>query len=97
MDFSSRDVRIASTTRGLFIAALVAVYAWVEPQSQTSWPVSVLIAAVLQLVVIVIRRFVPAGELPAALYVFEMLADGVSVLLFALGVFGSIARLSAAA
>jgi hypothetical protein len=97
MDFSSRDVRIGSTTRGVFIAALIAVYAWLEPQSQSSWPVSILIAAILQIAVIAIRRFVPAGALPAVLYVFEMIADGISVLLFALGVFGGIARFSAEA
>jgi hypothetical protein len=94
MDFSSRDVRIASTLRGVLIAALIAIYAWVEPHSQTSWPVSILVAAGLQIAVIVIRQVVPAAGQPAALYLFELAADGISVLLFALGVFGGIASVT---
>jgi hypothetical protein len=40
------------------------------------------------------RRMVPAEELPRALYIFEMIADGVTVLMFALGVFGAIGALA---
>ena len=54
--------------------------------------VGLLIAAGVQIMVIALRRFVPADRLPQAMYVFEYIADGVTVLLFALGVFGGIAR-----
>jgi hypothetical protein len=37
---------------------------------------------------------VPAEVLPQAQDLFEMIADGVTVLMFALGVFGGIARLA---
>ncbi len=97
MDFSSRDVRISSLIRSVFIAILVAVYAWIEPRSQTSWPVIILVAAALQICVILIRRCVPASVLPAAIYIFELVADGICVLLFALAVFGGIASVSSVA
>ena len=53
-----------------------------------------LVAAAFQLAVIAMRRMVPADELPRALYIFEMIADGVTVLMFALGVFGAIGALA---
>jgi len=40
--------------------------------------------------VIMLRRWVPPEGQPAAMYAFEMIADGITVLMFALGVFGSI-------
>jgi len=54
-----------------------------------------LVGAALQLAVILIRRFVPADMQPEAIYIYEYVADGASVLLFALGVFGGIAALTA--
>jgi hypothetical protein len=94
MDYSSRDVRVSSAMRGVFITGLILVYTWFSKDPGVSWKVTLLVAAGLQLTVIVIRRLVPRDELPTALYVFEIIADGVSVLMFALGVFGSIAKLS---
>jgi hypothetical protein len=80
--------------RGLFIAGLVLVYTWFSGDPGVSLKAAFLVAAGLQLAVILIRRLVPADELPRTLYFFEMIADGVSVLMFALGVFGGIARIS---
>jgi hypothetical protein len=54
-----------------------------------------LVGAALQLAVILMRRFVPADWQPEAIYLYEYVADGLSVLLFALGVFGGIAELTA--
>lgn len=80
--------------RSLFIAGLILVYTWVFNQPGVSLKVTFLIAAGLQFAVILMRRLVPREGLPLAMYFFEMIADGVSVLMFALGVFGSIAAVS---
>jgi len=80
--------------RGLFIAGLILVYTWFFNQPGVPLKIAFLIAAGFQLAVIVMRRLVPRDALPVAMYVFEMIADGVSVLMFALGVFGGIARMN---
>ena len=76
--------------RSTFIVVLVTGYAWFHKQSAVSFAISFLIAAGLQLVVVILRRLVPTDRLPQAIYIFELVADGLSVLLFALGVFGSL-------
>ena len=72
---------------------LIAAYAWFSRQPGASMAAGLLVAAGFQLAVIVIRRVVPANAQPMTLYIFELIADGASVLLFALGVFGGIAKL----
>lgn len=88
-------MRIDSRLRGAAIAAMVAAWGWLFDQSQGSFAEALLIGAALQLIVIVLRRWVPAEGQPVAMYVFEMLADGITVLMFALGVFGGIHRVAA--
>jgi hypothetical protein len=83
-------MRIDSRVRGVIITALIAAYGWLFRQSQGSFTEALLIAAALQGAVILLRRWVPPESQPAAMYAVEMLADGVTVLMFALGVFGSI-------
>jgi len=94
MDYSSRELRISSKTRGVAIAGLMLVYAWISEEPGITWKATFLIAAGLQIAVIVIRRVVPAKALPLAIYTFEFIADGATVLMFAVGVFGSFARVS---
>jgi hypothetical protein len=89
------EQRFSSGGRGVFIAVLIGIYGWMTREPAGSLTVSLLFAAGVQLVVIALRRFVPADRLPQAMYVFEYIADGVTVLLFALGVFGGIARTTA--
>jgi len=86
--------RFSSGGRGVVIAAMIAFYGWFMHVPAGSSRVSLLAAAGVQLLVITLRRFVPADRLPQALYVFEYIADGVTVLLFALGIFGGIWRLN---
>ena len=86
--------RFSSGGRGVVIAVMIAFYGWFMNVPAGSASVSLLAAAGVQLLVIALRRFVPADRLPQALYIFEYVADGVTVLLFALGVFGGIARLN---
>ena len=90
MDDSPRDLRLSSTIRGVFISTLILAYAWFMNAPDVSLKATFLVAAAFQLGVIAMRRMVPADELPRALYIFEMIADGVTVLMFALGVFGAI-------
>ena len=86
--------RWSSGGRGVVIAALIGLYGWFTKEPTGSLAVSLLFAAGVQIAVIVIRRLVPADRLPEAMSVFEVVADGVTVLLFALGVFGGIARMA---
>jgi hypothetical protein len=88
---SPREWRLGSTVRGAFIGALLALYAFALDRPGTTLAVTLLIAAGLQLAVILLRRFVPADLLPQVLQVFELLVDAATVLLFAMGVFGAIA------
>jgi hypothetical protein len=92
MDESPRSLRISSRVRGVVIAMLIGAHAWLAPASQPSFASGLIIGAGLQLAVLVVRRFVPAGAAPRAIYVCEMLADGVTVLLFALGILGPLVR-----
>ena len=86
-----RDLRRGAAFRSLVIAAMIAAYGWFLHQPSSSFKLSFLVAAALQLVLIVLKRLVPAGQLPQALYAYETVADGITVLLFALGVLGGIA------
>jgi hypothetical protein len=90
MDDTPRQMRIDSRVRGVVIATMIAAYSWLFRQPQGSFAEALLIAALLQVIVILLRRWVPAEGQPAAMYAFEMIADGITVLMFALGVFGSI-------
>ena len=76
--------------RGVFITGLILVYSWFLKDPGVSLKVTFLIAAAFQFAVILIRRFVPADQLPRAIYIFELIADGVTVLMFAIGVFGAL-------
>jgi hypothetical protein len=85
-----RDLRRGSVFRGLVIAVMVAAYGWFMHQPGTSFRTSFLIAIALQVVLILLKRIVPHDQLPQALYAYETFADGVTVPLFARGVFGGI-------
>lgn len=89
---SPRELRIATSVRGVVIGALIVGFGFVSRQPSASFASSLLIAAALQIAVIVARKWVPPDRLPIAQYTLEMIADGVTVLLFALGVFGGILR-----
>ena len=85
-----RPPRLGVGSRGLIIAVMIAAYAYVMDQPGASLTSSLLVAAGLQLLVIVIRRVVAGEAQPFVMYVFELLVDAATVLLFALGVFGGI-------
>jgi len=83
-------MRLSSRVRGVFITALIAGYGWLFNLPQTSLAELLLVSAALQALVILLRRWVPPDNFPQAMFLFEMIVDGVTVLLFALGVFGSL-------
>jgi hypothetical protein len=92
MDLSPRELRLSSTIRGAIIGALIAAYAYVTRDPGATFTASLLVAAGLQVAVLLLRKFVPTYLMPQALHVFELLADAATVFLFALGVFGGILR-----
>jgi hypothetical protein len=97
MEPSLREMRLGSISRGIIIAVLIGGYAWVSKQPAASLTATFLVAAGLQLAVLAIRRFVAHERQPLALFIFELIADGATVLLFALGVFGGIYKAAAGA
>jgi hypothetical protein len=97
MDDTPRQLRLSSRVRGVLITALIAGYGWLVGQPQGSFTEGLLIAAVLQVAVILIRRWVPPAAHPAAMHVFELIADAITVLLFALSVLGGINHMAATA
>jgi hypothetical protein len=93
MDKETRDLRISSMMRGVFFGLLTAGYAILMPYPQASFKVSFAIGAALQLAILLMRKFAPAEAFPKVQYLLELVADGATVLLFALGVFGTIANM----
>ena len=91
---TERAPRLGDGSRGLIIAVMIAAYSYVMNQPGASMTSTLLIAAGLQVVVIVIRRVVSVEAQPFVMYVFELLVDAATVLLFALGVFGGLIRVA---
>jgi hypothetical protein len=73
---------------------MIVAYTYVMNQPGASMTSTLLVAAGLQVVVIVIRRVVAVEAQPFVMYVFELLVDAATVLLFALGVFGGLIRVA---
>ena len=94
MDDSAREMRLSTTVRGVIIGALIAGYSWLMRLPE-SWAELLIAAAAVQFAVILARRFAPAEKMPQAIYIVEMIADGVTVLLFAVSVLGPIMRMPA--
>ncbi len=90
----SRKERLNSWTRGTVIAVLIVGYGWLVGYPQGTATGLFVAGVVVQLLVILVRKLLPANVRPQAQDIFELLADGVTVLVFALGVFGAIARIS---
>ena len=92
-DDPMREPRINSYVRGGAIGFIALVYAFVTRQPGASFTSSLLIAAGLQVAVLLLRRFVPPDQQPQMMHLVELLADAATVLLFAIGVYGGIVRL----
>lgn len=90
-DESPRNLGFSSMMRGVVIGVLIAGYSWLFRQPHTSFAAGLLIGAALQMAVLIVRRWVPAAEQPRIVDLCETLADGATVLLFAVGVYGGLA------
>ena len=91
-----RKDRISSLGRGFFIGAFVAVYGLFTNYPQASFTWMFLAGAGMQLAVLFVRKFLPPDLRDQFQEVFEYLADGITVLSFAIGIYGSIAGITAA-
>ncbi len=92
MDETPRQMRLGTAVRGIIIGVLLIGYGLLFGRDGASFTECLLVAAGLQFLVLLLRKFVPPEMMPQALYVFELLVDGVTVLMFALGVYGGILR-----
>ena len=81
--------------RGVIIATLIILYFCFIGQPLNSFAQMFVVGAAIQILIIVVRKLVPAQHHAHAQHVFELVADGVTVLVFALGVIGEITRVSA--
>jgi hypothetical protein len=88
-------MRISSMVRGMVIGGLMLVYGYLMRQPGASLTITLLVAAGLQAGVLILRRVVPRDQLPMVMYIFELLVDAATVILFAMGVFGGLLRLGA--
>lgn len=95
MEETPREARIGTLWRGVVIGTIAAIYAFATHQPQGSMTAAFLWAGGLQLAVIALRKLVPPAYLPDAMSVFEMIADGLTVCSFAIGVYGAWLRLPA--
>ncbi len=93
MEETPRQMRLSTTVRGIIITVLIALYSWIFKQSGGSLAVALLIGAAVQIAVVVVRRIVPAAHRPQTIHIVELIADGVTVLLFAVGVLGAISAM----
>jgi hypothetical protein len=96
MENSQRKARISSLGRGFFIGAFILVYGFFTHYPQASYTWMFLVGAALQLAIIFLRKFLPPDQWAQAQDIFEMIADGITVLSFALGILGTIANIPAA-
>lgn len=78
--------------RGVLITVLIGLYAWLVGKPGVTLTAALLIAAGLQVGVLLMRKFVSPELHPQVLYLLELLADAATVVLFAIGVFGGILR-----
>jgi hypothetical protein len=90
MDLTPTQMRRSSLVRGLFISLCIGGYAWVFHKPGASFTEMFLVGVALQVLALLLRRFVPPDRLPLAMYVLDLLIDGATVFVFALGVYGGI-------
>jgi hypothetical protein len=86
-------MRLGTAVRGIIIGVLLIGYGLLFGRDGASFTECLLVGAGLQFLVLLLRKVVPPEMLPQAMYLFELLVDGVTVLMFAMGVYGGILRL----
>ena len=93
MYLTPTQMRRSSMYRGILIALCIGGYAWVFHQPGASFTQMFLVGVGLQVLALVVRRLVPPDRVPYAMYVLDLLIDGATVLVFALGVYGGILKI----
>jgi hypothetical protein len=107
-DMSERSLRMSTLARGVLITYGVALFSWLFssklPQAESSGLFAIGLGLGLQVLVLLARVVVKRyerehgmhGELyPQAMYIVEMIADAITVALFAISTFNAIARFPA--
>jgi hypothetical protein len=98
-DDAARQLRLSGPARSALIAYGVAAFAFIVPQSSTGSRTMLIVGLVVQVVVVVARILATrhGGEISAtAIAIVELIADGVTVLLFAIATFMGILGYAAA-
>ena len=90
MDLTPVQMRRSTLYGGILISLCIGGYAWVFHKPGVSFAGMFLVGVALQVLALVVRRFVPPDRLPTAMYVLDLLIDGATVFVFALGVYGGI-------
>jgi hypothetical protein len=93
MDLTPTQMKRSSLYRGVLIALCVGGYAWVFDRPGASFTQMFLVGVGLQLLALAVRRVVPADRVPQTMYVLDLLIDGATVFVFALGVYGGILQM----
>jgi hypothetical protein len=89
-DEQARQLRLGGPARSALIAYGIAAFAFIVPQSSTGSRTMLIVGLVVQVVVLVARALATrhGGEISAtAIAVVELIADGVTVFLFALATY----------
>jgi hypothetical protein len=96
----ARQLRLSGPLRSALIAYGIAAFAFIVPESSTGSRTMLIVGIAVQLIILLVRLLAKrlGDELaPTAIAIAELIADGVTVLLFALatymGILGSTAAL----
>ena len=84
--------RMGLAGRGVVIGLFILAYGFLTNYPQASYTWMFLLGAALQIAILLVRKFLPPDQGARAQDIFEEIANGITVLSFAIGVFGSIAR-----
>lgn len=96
-----RALRMSTLVRGTLIAYGVALFSWFFssrlPQDESSGLLAIGVGLGLQAFVLIARVLAKrrAESSAYAMYVIELIADAITVAIFAISTFGAIARMSA--
>lgn len=91
---SPGQLRLNGAARSVIIVYGIAAYTYLFPQpGAATGAMAMLLVGIGLQVLLLLVRYVVKGELaPTAQFIFELLADGVTVLLFALATYQGILR-----
>lgn len=93
MEKPTRKSRMGLAGRGLVIGLFILTYGFLTNYPQASYTWMFLLGAALQIAIICARKFLPPDLAARHQDILEEIANGITVLSFALGVFGAIGRM----